>query len=168
MLMLEVGGTLSENAPTDVVTYLRGARAPTIRSVVETLRKAKTDRRIAAVMLKPTGFTSPYWGKVQELRDALLDFRTSGKPVYTFLEYADGRNDYLAAATDRIFLMPSSTLDLSGVATYAYTERTYTPAQKAMDEWLNRDLFEQIVHGVAEARKKTRPSSHCATMTASA
>ncbi len=183
MLVLEVGGDLSENAPTDVVTYLRGGRTPTVRAVVEMLHKAKRDQRIAGVLLKPTGFTSPYWGKVQELRDAVADFRQSGKPVYAYLEYADDRNYYLATAADRIFLMPSATLDLSGVATYAlflrgtfdkvgivpdmhhigdyktavnaYTEKTYTPAHKEMDEWLNRDLFEQIVGVVAEARKKT-------------
>lgn len=182
MLVLEVGGDLSENAPTDVLTYLRGGRAPTVRSVVDTLHKAKRDQRIAGVLLKPTGFTSPYWGKVQELRDAVSDFRQSGKPVYAYLEYADDRNYYLATAADRIFLMPSATLDLSGVATYAlflrgtfdkvgiipdmhhigdyktavnaYTEKTYTPAHKQMDQWLNRDVFEQIVRVVAESRKK--------------
>jgi protease-4 len=183
MLVLQVGGELSENAPTNVVTYLRGARTPTVRSIVETLRKAKADGRVAAVLLKPTGFSSPYWGKVQEIRDAVLDFRESGKPVYAYLEYADDRNYYLATAADRIFLMPSATLDLSGVATYAlflrgtfdkigvvpdmhhigdyktavntFTEKTYTTAHKQMDEWLNRDLFEQIVSGVAETRDKT-------------
>jgi protease IV len=183
MLVLEVGGELSENAPTDVVTYLRGGRTPTVRSLVDTLRKARTDKRVAAVLLKPTGFSSPYWGKVQELRDAVADFRTSGKPVYAYLEYADDRTYYLATAADRIFLMPSATLDLSGVATYAlflrgtfdkfgvvpdmhhigdyktaintYTEKTYTPAHREMDESLNRDLFEQVVSAVAESRKKT-------------
>ena len=183
LLVLEVGGELSENAPTDIVTYLRGGRNPTVRSVVDTLRKAKVDRRVRAVLLKPTGFSSPYWGKVQELRDAVTDFRLSGKPVFAYLEYADDRNYYLATAADRILLMPSATLDLSGVATYAlflrgtfdkfgvvpdmhhigeyktaintYTEKTYTPAHREMDQSLNRDLFEQIVHTVAESRKKT-------------
>ena len=136
-----------------------------------------------AVLLKPTGFSSPYWGKVQELRDAVTDFRLSGKPVFAYLEYADDRNYYLATAADRILLMPSATLDLNGVATYAlflrgtfdkfgvvpdmhhigeyktaintYTEKTYTPAHREMDQSLNRDLFEQIVHTVAESRKKT-------------
>ena len=185
MLVLEIGGDLSENAPTDIVTYLRGGRTPTLRSVVDTLHKARTDTRVAAVLLKPTGFASPYWGKVQELRDAVMDFRASGKPVYAYLEYADDRNYYLATAADRIFLMPSATLDLSGVATYAlflrgtfdkigvvpdmhhigdyktaintYTEKTYTPAHREMDQSLNRDLFEQIVHTVAQSRRKSDP-----------
>lgn len=183
LLVLEVGGDLAETAPNDVVSYFQGPRNPTVRTFIDTLHKAKADSRVQAVLLKPTGFSSPYWGKVQELRDAVADFRSSGKPVYAYLEYADDRNYYLATAADRIILMPSATLDLKGIATYAlflrgtfdkigvvpdmhhigayktavnqYTEKTYTPTHKEMDESLNRDLFEQIVTGVAQARKKT-------------
>ena len=183
MLVLEVGGDLTENAPTDVVSYLRGTRTPTVNSVIQLLHKAKADRRVAAVLLKPTGFSSPYWAKVQEIRDALIDFRSSGKPVYAYLEYADDRNYYLATAAERIFLMPSATLDLSGVATYAlflrgtfdkigaypdfvhigdfktapnqYTQKGFTPAHREMAQSLNRDMYEQLVAGVAEGRKKS-------------
>jgi protease IV len=181
-LVLQVGGDLAEVAPADVVGYLRGVRTPTVRSVVDNLRKAKVDSRIRAVLLKPTGFQSPFWGKVQEIRDAVLDFRKSGKPVYAYLEYGGDREYYLATAADKVFLMPSAPLDLTGVATYelflrgtldkigaypdlhhigdyktavnTFTEKSYTPAHKEMDESLNRDLYEQIVRGIADGRKK--------------
>lgn len=182
VLVLRVGGDLAETAPSDVVTYLRGSGAPTVRAITDTLRKAKVDKRVTAVLLEPTGFASPYWAKVQEIRDAVTDFRSSGKPVYAYLEYGDDRSYYLATAADRVFLMPSSSLDFAGVATYqlflrgtfdkfgivadmhhigdyktavnTFTEKGYTPAHREMDEALNRDLFEQIVAGVAEARRK--------------
>src|SRR6185295_15575556 len=105
--------------------------------------------------------TSPFWAKVQEIRDAVLDYRTSGKPVYAYLEYGGDRDYYLASAADKIFLMPSSTLDLTGVATYevflrgaldkfgvypdlhhigdyktasnTFTEKAYTDAHREMD-----------------------------------
>jgi protease-4 len=117
-LVLRVGGDLSELAPADVVGLLRGVRTPTVRSVVDSLRKAKKDSRIRAVLIKPTGFTSPYWGKVQEIRDAMLDFKKSGKPLYAYLEYGGDREYYLATAADKVYLMPSTSLDLVGVATY--------------------------------------------------
>ena len=56
-LVLRVGGDLAELAPADVVGYLRGSRTPTLRSTVESLRKAKVDRRIRSVLLKPLGST---------------------------------------------------------------------------------------------------------------
>src|SRR5579872_3726586 len=85
-LVLRVGGNLSEVAPADVVGYLRGVRTPTVRSIVDNLHKAKVDSRVRAVLLKPMGFDSPFWGKVQEIREAVLDFRKSGKPIYAYLE----------------------------------------------------------------------------------
>src|SRR5262245_16785887 len=181
-LVLQVGGNLAEVAPADVVGYLRGVRTPTVRSIVDNLRKAKVDSRIRAVMLKPTGFESPFWGKVQEVRDAVLDFRKSGKPVYAYLEYGGDREYYLATAADKVFLMPAAPLDLTGVATYqlflrgtldkigaypdlhhigdyktavnTFTEKAYTPPHKEMDESLNHDLYEQIVRGIADGRKQ--------------
>src|SRR3954452_9164810 len=181
-LVLRVGGPLAELAPNDVVGYLRGTRAPTVRAIVDNLRKAKVDSRIRAVLLKPTGFESPFWGKVQEVRDAVLDFKKSGKPVYAYVEYGGDREYYLATAADKIFLMPSSPLDLTGVATYelflrgtfdkigvypdlhrigdyktavnTFKEKGYTAAHKEMDESMNRDLYEQIVRGIADGRKK--------------
>src|SRR5437868_3552980 len=60
-LVLKVGGSLTELAPADVVGYLRGSRTPTVRAVVDSLRKAKIDPRVKAVLLKPTGFESPFW-----------------------------------------------------------------------------------------------------------
>jgi protease-4 len=181
-LVLRVGGSLSEVAPNDVVGYLRGTRTPTVRAVVDNLRKAKVDSRVRAVMLKPTGFDSPFWGKVQEIRDAVLDFKKSGKPIYAYVEYGGDREYYLATAADKVFLMPSSPLNLAGIATYelflrgtfdkigvypdlhrigdyktavnTFKEKGYTPAHKEMDESMNRDLYEQIVRGIADGRKK--------------
>jgi len=181
-LVLRVGGSLAEITPNDVVGYLRGTRAPTVRGIVDNLRKAKVDSRVRAVMLKPTGFESPFWAKVQEIRDAVLDFKKSGKPVYAYVEYGGDREYYLATAADKVFLMPASPLDLTGVATYelflrgtldkigvypdlhrigdyktavnTFKEKSYTAAHKEMDESMTRDLYEQIVRGIADGRKK--------------
>src|SRR5882672_112370 len=181
-LVLRVGGNLTEVAPNDVVSYVRGVKAPTVRSVVDNLRKAKVDSRVRAVMLRPTGFDSPFWGKVQEVRDAVIEFKKSGKPIYAYLEYGGDREYYLATAADKIFLMPSSPLHLAGVASYelflrgtldkigaypdlhhigdyktasnTFTEKGFTPAHKEMDEALNRDLYDQLVRGIADGRRK--------------
>jgi protease-4 len=154
-----------------------------VRSHVEALRRAKDDSRIDSVLIVPTRLESPYWGKVQELRDALIDFRASGKEVIAYLEYGGDREYYLATAASRIFLLPASPLDLSGIATYeiflrgaldkigaypdflqigAYktapnslTQTGLTPAHREMSESLNRDLYDQLVRGIAEARRKT-------------
>jgi protease-4 len=182
-LVLRPGGELFEVVPDDVLQFVSRTEAHTVRGYVDALRKAKVDRRISAVLLAPRPLSSPFWGKVQELHEALLDFKTSGKPVYAFLEFGGDREYYLATAADKVFLVPTATLDLTGVATYEvflrgtldwigtypdllhigdyktainiFTEKTFTPAHREMSASLNRDQFEQLVRAVADGRHKT-------------
>ena len=51
---------------------------PTVRGIVETLRRAKSDPRVSHLIVRPTGSGS-FWAKTQEIRDAILDFRKSGQ-----------------------------------------------------------------------------------------
>jgi protease-4 len=180
-LVLRIGGDLNEMEPGGVFgPFIESA--PTVRSVVDMLRKAKTDDRIKSVILKPTG-AGALWGKVQEVRDAVTDFRRSGKPIVAYMEYGGEQEFYLATACDKVFLMPSATLDLTGVASYelfmrgmldkigaypdglhigeyktalnTFTEKTYTAAHREMAESLNSDLYDQIVRGIADGRHKS-------------
>jgi protease-4 len=182
-LVLRPGGELNEIVPDDVLGQVIGRDAPTVHGFVESLRMAKHDERIRSVVLMPSALELPFWGKVQELRDAVLDFRQSGKRVTAYLEFGGEREYYLATAADRIFMMPTSPLDLTGVASYevflrgtldkigaqpdflhigeyksavnTFTERTFTPAHREMTESLNRDMYDQLVRDIAMARKKT-------------
>ena len=183
-LVMRLRGDLAEEGPGDPFSpFLPTVRPLSVEAVVQNLRKAKADSRVASVLLVPTGFQSPYWAKLQEVRDAIADFRRSGKPVYAHLEYGGQPEYVLATACDRIFLVPSSSLDLTGLASYqmflrgtldkigaypdlihigAYktaanqlTEKTMTPAHREMAESLNTDLFEQVIRAVADGRKKS-------------
>src|SRR5688572_12770478 len=182
-LILRIGGELVETPPNDVVGQLTGgARARTVRGYVDALRRAKEDPRIDSVLIMPTPFQSPYWGKVQEIRDAVLDFRKSGKRVSAYLESAGEREYYLATAAEKIYLIPTSSLDVAGIATYEMflkgtldkigaqadfekigdyttapnqlTQTTFPPPHREMTESLTRDMYEQLVRGIAESRKK--------------
>ena len=183
LLVMRPGGELLEVLPDDVLGQVLGREASTVRGFVESLRKAKRDPRITSVLLLPSTLELPFWAKVQELRDAIVDFRQSGKTVVAFLEYGGDREYYLASAADRIFLLPTSPLDLTGIASYQiflrgaldsigafpdflqigvyktaanqFTQREFTPAHREMAESLNRDLYDQLVRGIAEARRKS-------------
>src|SRR6266550_6314322 len=180
-LVVRIGGNLNETEPGGVLGQFIEA-PPTVRGVVEMLRKAKTDRRITSLILKPSG-SGALWGKVQEVRDAVTDFRRSGKPAIAYLEYGGEQEFYLASACDKVFLMPTATLDLTGMASYelflrgtldkigaypdtlhigeyktasnTFTEHTYTPAHREMAESLNADLYEQLIRGLADGRHKS-------------
>ena len=153
-LVLRPSGDIPEVLP-DVIL---GGDELTVRAYVELIRKAKGDSRIAGILLRPGGINSPFWAKLQEIRAALDDFKTSGKYVHAWLEYGGDREYYLASVADRVYLLPSASLDLTGVATYemflrgtfdwigtypdflhvgdyktavnTYLEKTYTPAHR--------------------------------------
>ena len=182
-LVLRVPGGLAEMTRGGLLGQLFEA-PPTLRSVVDSLRKAAVDSRVSRVVLVPSGGQA-LWGKIQEVRDAVLAFKASGKSIVSFLEYGGEQQYYLATATDEIYLMPTSPLDLTGVASYelflrgtfdtigtypdllhvgdyktasnAFTEKTYTPAHREMAESLNADLYAQLVRGIADGRG--RPES---------
>ena len=178
-LVLSPSGDLPEVLP-DVVF---GPGELTVRGYVELIRKAKADTRITGILLRPGSLSSPFWAKIQEVRDALDDFRASGKYVHAWLEYGGDREYYLASAADRVYLLPSATLDLTGIASYelflrgtfdwigtfpdflhvgdyksavnTYMEKSFTPAHREMADSLNRSQYEQLVRGIADARKKS-------------
>jgi protease-4 len=182
-LVLRPQGGLREVVAGDLVGQIIGRDEDTVQSFVHSLQMAKRDSRIRHVLLMPSSLDLPYWGKLQELRDAVLDFRKSGKNVTAFLEYGGDREYYLASAADKVFLLPTSPLDLTGVASYeiflrgffdkigatpdfvaigAYktapnqlTEKKMTPAHREMTEALTRSAYDQLVSGIASGRRKS-------------
>lgn len=178
-LVLRPSGDIPEVLPQVIL----GADELTVRAYAELIRKAKGDSRIKGILLRPGGLSSPFWAKLQEIRSALEDFKTSGKYVHAWLEYAGDREYYLASVADRIYLLPSASLDLTGVATYeiflrgtfdwigtypdflhvgdyktavnTYLEKTYTPAHREMSESLNRSQYDHLVQSIANSRKKS-------------
>ncbi|MCY7348901.1 MAG: signal peptide peptidase SppA, partial [Pyrinomonadaceae bacterium] len=82
------------------------------------LRKAKVDSRIGAVLLD-IEFPNIGWGKADELRDAIKDFRASGKPIYSYMELGMNKEYYIATATEKVFLPPGGDLYINGFAAEA-------------------------------------------------
>ncbi|MDX2150047.1 MAG: signal peptide peptidase SppA [Bryobacteraceae bacterium] len=78
------------------------------------LRKGAVDNRVKAVLLMPRGMATG-WGKLQELREAVAEFRKSGKPVYAWLRTPGMREYYLASAAEKVYIAPEDVLDLKGL-----------------------------------------------------
>ena len=180
VLVLKIQGNLEEISTNPFDSLLQ--EAVTVRSITAGApggqdRPAR-HRRPARPIEAPS-----LWGKVQELRDALVDFRSSGKPLVAFLEFAGDREYVLASAASRVVLVPPGQLNLTGLASYqvflrgtfdkigvqpdllhigdyktavnTFTEKGFTPAHREMTESLNHDAFEQLIGAIASARKKS-------------
>ncbi len=184
-LDIPLAGPVAEIAPADSLSaLLLGSRPLAVHDFWENLRKAKVDRRIRAVVLR-LGLLQCDWAKAAEMREAVLDFRRSGKKAYAVIEEApDCDMEYfVATACDRIVLHPLGWLGINGLGGYVpflkgafdklgiraefehveeyktaynmFTEKGFTPAHREETESYYGDLFAQYVAAAAEARGKT-------------
>jgi protease-4 len=119
VLVLNVSGDLPDYAPEDAFAKALGIpQTQSFTGLITQLRKAKVDPRINAVLLD-INFPGIGWGRADELREAIADFRTSGKPVYAYMEIGMNREYYIATAADKIFVPPPGDLYVNGLAAEA-------------------------------------------------
>lgn len=119
VLVLSVSGGLPDYVAEEPLAKAFGIKQEqSFTSLLTQLRKAKVDKRIGAVMLD-IDFPDIGWGKADEFRDAVADFKTSGKPVYAYMEIGTNKEYYLATAADKIFLPPSGDIYINGFAAEA-------------------------------------------------
>jgi len=112
VLLLDLSGGLDEyNAP---MTFNFGdqKKGTSLFDVLTAIQKAKTDDHIKGIYYRAGG-AGFGMAKLNELRDALVDFRTSGKFVYAFLESGSKAHYYLASAADSIFMPQEGMLELN-------------------------------------------------------
>jgi len=186
-LEVNLSGPLEEIAPPDFwLSLMLGTRPIAVHDVWLNLHKAAGDARIRAVILR-LGPLQGEWAKMSELRDAVLEFRRSGKKVYAFIEEAPDfdKEYYLATACDRIVLHPLGWLGVNGIggavpflkgtldklgiraefehvedyktAYNMFTEKGFTPAHREETEAYLGDVFAEYVRVVAAARGMTEP-----------
>ena len=108
-----------ESIPDDPLAQVMLEDSLTLRDVVDALDRAAEDRRVEAVFAR-IGGGGMGLAQLQEIRDAVMRFRESGKPAYafaeTFGEFGPGNGGYyLATAFDRIYLQPSGDVGLTGM-----------------------------------------------------
>ncbi|MFI5394727.1 MAG: signal peptide peptidase SppA [Candidatus Binatia bacterium] len=121
-LILDVSGRYVEAPPQDILGRLLRRSERTLIDLLTTIREAHVDKRIKGVIIRISRLEIG-WAKAQDVRDALLDFKKSGKPLLALLEHeVSGGNKeyYLASAADRVYLSPDVTAPLTGLVAEFY------------------------------------------------
>lgn len=91
-----------------------------LNQILSNIDKAKRDDKIKGIILQ-TGSLSAGYATVEEIRQALIDFKESGKFIYSFAPVYTQKGYYLASVSNKIYLNPGGMLELSGL----YAERTF-------------------------------------------
>jgi protease IV len=187
ILELDLTEGLPEGPVTDPLSAIMARRKTQLPDILEGLRRARTDDRVRALVAKVGGARIGL-ARMQEIREAVSRFRESGKLTVawaeTFGEFTGGNVPYyLATAFDRIYLQPSGSVGITGVAVehlflhdalaklgisfesgkrYEYksaadqlTERGFTGPAREATERLAASVAEQISAAIAERRGKT-------------
>ena len=114
-LVIRLSGDVPEKSPMDIpLPFFEGQRNIAVHEVWDALRKAAVDSRIKAVILLPQ-HPGIGWGKMQEIREDLLKFKKSGKPLFVYLRAPGTRDYYLASAADKIYMTREDILDMKGL-----------------------------------------------------
>lgn len=118
VLYIDMKTRFSEQEQENSLAVLSGETgySPGLYDVVKSLEQAKDDNKIQGVVLRMNP-TPNGWATLQQLRAAIIDFKTSGKFVYAYGENVTQSTYYVASAADSIFLNPVGDLELKGFAT---------------------------------------------------
>ncbi len=120
VLVLDLADGLIEQPPASPLARLSQGRALVLRDAVAALQAAGRDARVKGLVIR-AGWGSPGLAQMQELRDAVVDFRGQGKPVVAFAEtFGEAGNGtlhyFLASAADEVWMQPSGDLGFTGFA----------------------------------------------------
>jgi protease-4 len=120
ILELDLTDGIAEGPPADPLSAVLTMRRTRLQDLLDGLRRAADDDRVRVLVVK-VGGSRIGLAKIQELRNAIGDFRRSGKLAVAWAEsfgdFVRGNLPYyLATGFDRIYLQPSGTVGLTGVA----------------------------------------------------
>lgn len=180
ILEVTLSGSVFELPPENPLTQIFGPGTLSLWELGKVLRYGAQDDRVSGLYLEIHPLLLS-WAQIEELRDLLHSFRTSGKPVHAFLALDMVRDPelYLACAADSITLNPGATLLVNGLlaeitfykgtmeklgikpefiqfkeykSAETYTRETMTPEIREMYESILGDIEERFISVVAQER----------------
>ncbi|MCB1043434.1 MAG: signal peptide peptidase SppA [Acidobacteria bacterium] len=155
----------------------------TLRSLLQALDEASRDERVAGLYLHGNVNRAGYysgWAALKEVRDAIMRFKASGKPVIAYEMALDEAGLYMMTAADDLYMNPMGYLEFNGFAAqimffkgafekygvdvqvtrvgkYKSAVEPYlldgmSEANREQLELLLNDIFDETINSVAEAR----------------
>jgi protease-4 len=182
VLQIDLSGPIEEQPAFGFMGSLFGGNIVVMHNVLDAVDAAKTDSRIEGLVVKVYN-PEARWAKLQEIRQHLIDFRSSGKPSLCLLggDFNPNRDYFVSTGCSQIWIVPTAPLGITGLMTEStfyrgtfdklkivpeflhiaeyktaanqYMEKKYTPAHREMAESIMRSTYDQYVDGIAQGRK---------------
>jgi len=85
-----------------------------LQEILNAIENAKSDEKIKAISIN-TLYINGGIAQTQAIRDKLLDFKESGKPILAYADFYTQKNYYLSSVADSIFINPVGGTDFRGL-----------------------------------------------------
>jgi len=181
VLVIDTEGQIEEQRAPDFFSAFSGNTVPVLHDYTDAIDNAAGDSRITGIVVRIAPLATG-WGKLEEIRAHLLQFRSSGKPSICYLGYDGIGNQeyYLASACKEIWLVPTGQVSIRGMMAEAvfvrgtldklkivpeyyhiaefktagnvFTEKKFTPAHKEEVESLLHSVYAQYLSETSQAR----------------
>jgi len=87
-----------------------------LNEILENLEKAKKDEYIKGIFLDVSSLAAGF-ATIEEVRNALIDFKKSGKFIIAYSEVYTQSAYYLASVADKVYMNPEGMIDFRGLST---------------------------------------------------
>ncbi|PZX14984.1 protease-4 [Breznakibacter xylanolyticus] len=119
ILVLELNGPIVERAIDNPLQSIMNGMSNMpqpqgLNQILESIDKAARDPRILGILLQ-SGMTEAGYATLDEIRDALMRFKESGKFVYSFAPVYTQKAYYLASVADKVYLTPGGMIEFKGI-----------------------------------------------------
>ncbi|MEG1546860.1 MAG: S49 family peptidase, partial [Bacteroides sp.] len=117
ILFLDLNGELLERTEDNPLKQFVGESFASygLDDVLASIEKAKSNDKIKGIYIQTTILSSSY-ASIEEIRNALLDFKKSGKFIVAYGDLYSQGLYYLASVADKIMLNPQGSIDWKGLA----------------------------------------------------
>jgi len=97
------------------MSFFGGSPSVGLTSLKRAIDTAKENENVKGIFIKAGTFSAGQAG-IKELRDALLDFKSSGKFIVSYGEYYTEGGYFLSSVSDDIYINPSGLIEFNGFA----------------------------------------------------
>lgn len=116
VMVLNLSGVIDEQGQEDFLGTLTGNTMSNLGldNMLSAIKKAKDNDKIKGIYIE-AGILQAGYATMQEIRNALLDFKKKGKWIVAYGDTYTQGTYYIASAADRVFLNPKGMIDWHGL-----------------------------------------------------
>lgn len=117
VMVLKLQGQIEDQAEDNWLGELTGNQFNNLgmNKILSAIKKAKTEDKVKGIYLE-TGLVQSDYATIQEIRNALTDFKKSGKWIIAYGETFSQGGYYLASVANKMYINPEGAIDWHGIA----------------------------------------------------